>query len=46
LGFTPKDTKLFDETLLKQEDTTLFILDDKWDIFDNNRIMFPILSHA
>lgn len=46
LGFTPKDTKLFDETLLKQEDTTLFILDDKWGLFDNNRIMFPILSHA
>lgn len=46
LGFTPKDTKAFDETLLKQEDTTLFILDDKWGIFDNNRMMFPILSHA
>jgi hypothetical protein len=46
LGFTPKDTISFDEILLKQEDTTLFILDDKWGIFDNKRIMFPVLSHS
>jgi len=46
LGFTPKDTTSFDEILLKQEDTTLFVLDDKLDLFDNNKIRFPILSHA
>ncbi|WP_414705309.1 GNAT family N-acetyltransferase [Pseudobacteroides sp.] len=46
LGFTPKDTASFDATLLKQEDTTLFILDDRCGIFDNKKIMFPILSHA
>ena len=46
LGFTPKDTMLFDETVLNQEDSTLFILDDKWCVFDNKRIRFPVLSHA
>lgn len=46
LGFTPKDTASFDVTLLKQEDTTLFILDDRLGILDNKKIMFSILSHA
>jgi GNAT superfamily N-acetyltransferase len=46
LGFTPKHTTSFDNTLLKEEDTTLFIMEDKLKIFNNSRIMFPVLSHA
>ncbi len=45
LGFTPKDTTTFDQTLLKQDDM-LFILDDKWNLFDNQKLRFSILSHA
>ena len=46
LGFTPKNTASFEETLLNEEDTTLFIMKDKSDIFKNRKIMFPVLSHA
>ena len=46
LGFTPKDTTSFDEILLKEEDTTLFVMEDKLEIFNNRKIMFPVLSHA
>ena len=46
LGFTPKDTKSYNQTVLHEENTTLFILDDKKKVFDSNRIMFPVLSHA
>jgi GNAT superfamily N-acetyltransferase len=45
LGFTPKNTTTFDQTLLKQDDT-LFILDDKWNLFNNEKLRFPLLSHA
>jgi len=46
LGFTPKDTESYNQTVLHEENTTLFILDDKKRIFNNNKIMFPVLSHA
>ena len=46
LGFTPEDRSTFDEKLLQQADTTLFVLDDKWGLFENKKIMFPVLSHA
>jgi GNAT superfamily N-acetyltransferase len=47
LGFTPLDKTSFDERVLKSDDA-LFILDDRWGLFDNEneKIQFPVLSHA
>lgn len=46
LGFTPLDTTGYEEYLLKEEDTTLFIKEGKENIFKTGKLMFPILSHA
>ncbi|WP_326513865.1 GNAT family N-acetyltransferase [Clostridium intestinale] len=46
LGFTPKVTKDFKINKLHEEDTTLFILKGKENLFSSNRLMFPVLSHA
>ena len=45
LGFTPNDKTSFDENILIPVDA-LFILDDRWGLFDNEKLQFPILSHA
>jgi GNAT superfamily N-acetyltransferase len=45
LGFTPNDKTCFDENILIPIDT-LFILDDRWGLFDNEKLQFPVLSHA
>jgi GNAT superfamily N-acetyltransferase len=45
LEFTPKDKYSYDENILVSEDV-LFILDDKWDLFDDEKLQFPVLSHA
>jgi hypothetical protein len=46
LGFTPNNTEGYYVEVLKQEDTTLFSLQNQQDLFQNNALMFPILSHA
>jgi hypothetical protein len=46
LGFTPKDDKSYDINLLQQDNTTLFILNCREELFINNKIRFPELSHA
>lgn len=46
LGFTPRNTAGFNEIILDEEDSTLFILDDKWNIFARERFRFQVLSHA
>lgn len=46
MGFTPKDTTSFDVMLLKEDDTTLFVIEDNLEVLKNRKIMFPILSHA
>ncbi|WP_286907203.1 GNAT family N-acetyltransferase [Clostridium sp. UBA1652] len=46
LGFTPKEVKDFKINKLHEEDTTLFILKGKENLFSSNKIMFPVLSHA
>lgn len=46
LGFTPKTKTTFDEKILKEENSTLFIIDDKWDLFKYKKLRFPVLSHA
>lgn len=45
LGFTPKETKGTTCLQLDSEDT-LFILSGKENIFMENKVMFPLLSHA
>ncbi|MHB8075940.1 GNAT family N-acetyltransferase [Desulfosporosinus fructosivorans] len=45
-GFTPKDTSNYSVNLLREDDTTLFVMKDKGDLFQTNKLMFPILSHA
>lgn len=46
LGFTPIDTTSFNVKLLKEEDTTLFVMKDGREIFEEKKLMFPVLSHA
>lgn len=46
LEFVPTDTSSFDCTSNESEDSTLFILKGSEDLFKNNRLMFPHLSHT
>lgn len=46
LGFTPLDTSGFQMRPHKEEDTTLFVLSGKEDLFENYPLMFPVLSHT
>ena len=45
-GFTPKETDGMQSSLRQENDTTLFWYSSKECIFNGNRLMFPILSHA
>jgi len=46
LGFTPKQVNDFKVIKLEEDNTTLFILKEKENLFRNNMLMFPLLSHA
>ncbi len=46
LGFTPKDSSLYKEELINDENDTLFIRSKKDTIFNEKKLMFPLLSHA
>lgn len=46
LGFTPNDTSSYCVNLLQEANTTLFVMKDKEDLFQNNKLMFPVLSHT
>lgn len=46
LGFVPKDDSSYECKLFKEEDTTLFVLNGAENIFANNKLKFPSLSHA
>lgn len=45
LGFTPFDSSAYDASRLIPDDV-LFVLDDNHRIFENNKVMFPVMSHA
>lgn len=45
LGFTPKECKNYCRTKTENDDT-LFVLNSKENLFINNKLMFPLLSHA
>lgn len=46
LGFTPNDTSIFREELIKDDNDTLFIRCKKETMFEKEKLMFPLLSHA
>lgn len=46
LGFSPKDSSLYKEELINDENDTLFIRCKKDTIFNKEKLMFPLLSHA
>lgn len=46
LGFTPKSKTNFEINLLKQKDVSLFVCENDRKHFQQNKIMFPIISHA
>lgn len=46
LGFTPNDISPYEKTLVREEDTTLFIKTEKDNPFKKEVLMFPVLSHA
>ena len=46
LGFTPLNTILYDEKMLKEDDTTLFIMKGKENPLELYNMMFPVLSHT
>lgn len=46
IGFTPTVKSEFIENLLKEDNTTLFVLGKDAELFRNNHLMFPILSRA
>jgi len=41
--FTPNDINNYYVNLLKEDDATLFVMKDKLDLFQNNKLMFPNL---
>lgn len=45
LGFTPQNSDSYQAREISGDDT-LFIQQDKTNLFNDNKIMFPILSHA
>lgn len=46
LGFYPENIEGYEVCDFHEEDTTLFVLKDKENIFSTNKLMFPLLSHA
>ena len=48
LGFTPKNTASYEMRMIDEatKDEALFIQNDKTALFDDNKLMFPLLSHA
>ena len=46
LGFTPLDAAGFSVEPRREQDTTLFVSEKLLPLFLENRVMFPLLSHA
>jgi GNAT superfamily N-acetyltransferase len=46
LGFIPKQIENYEIAELHEDDTTLFVLRGKENLFAENQLMFPVLSHA
>jgi len=46
LGFAPESDSSYQVEQLREENTTLFVRGDDRNIFRDNKVMFPVLSHA
>jgi hypothetical protein len=46
LGFPPIEDKGYEKELYTPEDTNFFVLGNKLESIEKNKLMFPILSHA
>lgn len=46
LGFTPLDADGFNVTAFREEDCTLFLKGNGFDGFEQDKLIFPTLSHA
>jgi predicted GNAT family N-acyltransferase len=46
LGFAPNNIDGYCINLLNEEDSTLFMIGDKQQMFETHKLMFPVLSHA
>lgn len=46
LGFTPKDTSLYRKELINDDNDTLFIRCKNGTVFEREKLIFPLLSHA
>lgn len=46
LGFTPINITSYEESLVDEEDSTFFIRCKNENIFKDNKLMMPVLSHA
>ena len=46
LGFSPVPCGFGEPALFREENTTLFLWKDKENLFAENKLMFPLLSHA
>jgi hypothetical protein len=48
LGFVPKDCSAYEAVAMDEQarDEMLFLERDKTSLFEENKLMFPLLSHA
>lgn len=46
LRFMPMNSENYEVSLFKEEDSTLFVMDDKSNLFKENKLIFPLLSHT
>lgn len=46
LGFVPKECASYEIISINEKDEMLFVETDKSALFDENKLMFPLLSHA
>lgn len=46
MHFMPIDSEKYEIKLLKEEDTTLFMMGNSKKLFETNNLIFPILSHT
>lgn len=46
IHFMPVDSKNYEIKLLKEEDTTLFVMGNDGEVFEKEELIFPLLSHT
>lgn len=46
MRFMPINSEKYEVSLFKEEDSTLMVMADKSELFRNNKLVFPLLSHT